>query len=84
MSDSLLSPNAIKCPSDGPKEERDPTKCDICCSREGVRLVEQRIKWGKSARIGRNNGYTGRPVPWCAACRDRRGRWSFRYHRPKE
>lgn len=55
-------------------------KCDICGSKDGVRMIEERVRWGAAVRRGFGTGYTGRPTPWCAACRRERNRHSFKYH----
>lgn len=59
--------------------ERTPNVCDICQSDDDVKLIEERFAWGNAVRVCRNKGYTGRPIPWCAGCRKKRGRHSFRY-----
>lgn len=33
-----------------PRPPRDWYSCDICGSKDGVRIIEQRVKWGKAAR----------------------------------
>jgi hypothetical protein len=63
-------------PQDAP-EPLSQFACDICDSRVGTRMIEQRISWGIS--IGMNKGYSGRPIPWCKACRTARGATTFRY-----
>lgn len=65
--------------SDNVYQERDRSVCDVCGSSVGVRLIEQRIRWGAAVRKGTGTGYTGRPIPWCEKCRRQRGSHSFKY-----
>lgn len=62
---------------------RDWFSCDICGSKVGVRIIEQRIRWGAAVRRGIGTGYTCLPIPWCVACRKKRGSHKFKYHVPK-
>ena len=53
--------------------------CDVCGGKEDVRLIEERFCWGAACARLLDRGYTGRPIPWCIACRRKRGPHSFRY-----
>lgn len=67
--------------SDNVRPPRDDTVCDICGSSADVRLIEQRIRWGAAVKKGIGTGFTGRPTPWCKACRKERRRHGFKYAR---
>lgn len=56
-----------------------PVVCDSCGGDCDVKLIEERFAWGNAVRATLNNGYTGRPIPWCSVCRKERGPHSFRY-----
>jgi hypothetical protein len=49
---------------------------------QDVRLIEERIRWGKAVRSGFGTGYSGRPYAACKECRRvlrliRHRRWKY-------